>query len=532
MDYVPPYELYTFKWDHFVDTLKNEYCSADRVKRNPRVEYLYDYLAHSDLDAKSILVENCYIDGDYLEDFASYYVRCFAHYRKRCRRIHFFSEGLSDDEIRGLLEADDSLAELELKLQRTYLGFIVARPLPEAIVGRTVLKTYGPDGNRRVFDAVRNYEVNLFGTPLLVANSLAFQEQDRVVAACATAALWCAFHKLSIDFGISAPRPAAITDAATRTMHPVRAVPSKGLSLDQMIDAIQYVGLESDLYDLESSDPKKKKFDLMSFVYGYLNMGLPVLLGLQVEKIERHITTTIGHHAVTVVGYAKQTVPDGVPSYGPLRTTANEINKLYVQDDQIGPFSKLVWDASSFATRDVSFVRDYQGENYRYTPILACVPIYNKVRVSYADAMASVTCIHKCLILAGHNESDLTWDLVLNTTNRYKTRMRESNLVAKDIRADLLGNQLPRFIWQARCYYSGQQVLELLLDATDMARSAPYQILWNNVSVRIAVESTILNVPAYVSHLHKLMPSDILDLLEASRGKQVARREAFVNAKV
>lgn len=39
------------------------------------------------------------------------------------------------------------------------------------------------------------YDVNLFGIKLTI-NSIAFQEQDKVVAACATTAIWTALHSL------------------------------------------------------------------------------------------------------------------------------------------------------------------------------------------------------------------------------------------------------------------------------------------------------------------------------------------------
>ena len=53
-------------------------------------QYFEEYFG--ELKAKTILVENCYIDRDYLEDFSAYYVRCFASYKRLCTRLHFFWE--------------------------------------------------------------------------------------------------------------------------------------------------------------------------------------------------------------------------------------------------------------------------------------------------------------------------------------------------------------------------------------------------------------------------------------------------------
>src|SRR5439155_23260261 len=119
--------------------------------------------------------------------FASYYVRCHEHYDRLCSRLHFFAEELTDETLRSLIQGNLS-SEQTNSIRHSYLGFVVARPLPSAIIGRTLLKTYPPDeGDRRHYTVVRNYDSHLFGVKLSV-RSLPFQEQDSVLAACATVA--------------------------------------------------------------------------------------------------------------------------------------------------------------------------------------------------------------------------------------------------------------------------------------------------------------------------------------------------------
>src|SRR5829696_2431023 len=52
----------------------------------PQLDYLAGYLY--DIGARSILEESPYTDRDYLEDYAAYYARCHAGYRRRCARLH------------------------------------------------------------------------------------------------------------------------------------------------------------------------------------------------------------------------------------------------------------------------------------------------------------------------------------------------------------------------------------------------------------------------------------------------------------
>jgi hypothetical protein len=155
----------------------------------------------------------------------------------------------------------------------SYLGFIVVRPLPRAIIGRTILATYGSDGGRRNYTCTRKYKVNLFGIELSIEKSLAFQEQDTVVAACATVSLWSCFHKTSDLFGTLSPRPAVITQAANQVVPQARSFPSNGLVVQQMCNAIRYVGLEPEVIDVKRA---KKNLPLITLIYAHLRMGSPI----------------------------------------------------------------------------------------------------------------------------------------------------------------------------------------------------------------------------------------------------------------
>ena len=156
-----------------------------------------------------MVIEKEYIDLDYLADYTAYYATCFEGYPTRCKRVHFFDIRLSESDLLDSIEGRG--ADSAAKLQDAYQGFSVVRPLPEAVVGRTVLRTYPPDreNGRRHYCCVRPYDSNLYGIQLRT-ESLAFQEQDRVLMACATVALWSALHQTADLFGTSKLPPAQI----------------------------------------------------------------------------------------------------------------------------------------------------------------------------------------------------------------------------------------------------------------------------------------------------------------------------------
>ncbi len=129
---------------------------------------------------------------------------------------------------------------------------------------------------------------------------LAFQEQDSVVAKCATVALWSAFQKTSVLFGSHAPRPAEITNAATEYFAKSRSIPSRGLSVEQMCQAVGRVGLEQEIFELNDRFP----IPFASLLRAYLDFGLPVILCGAIRERNNEF------HAITVLAYADSDTPN------------------------------------------------------------------------------------------------------------------------------------------------------------------------------------------------------------------------------
>ena len=113
------------------------------VNSKTHLTYFDEYFG--ELKAKTILVECPYTDGDFLDDYAAYYVRCLDKYRSPCVRLHFFQVAFDDNELQKIAKLISRRLN-EGALQKAYLGFIVVKPLPETLVGRTCLKTY-PEGS-------------------------------------------------------------------------------------------------------------------------------------------------------------------------------------------------------------------------------------------------------------------------------------------------------------------------------------------------------------------------------------------------
>ncbi len=210
----------------------------DKLGGSFQANYIYDYL--SEINAKTVVIEENYIDKDYLIDYAKFYARSFNTDEKFTRRLHFFSEDFSNYDFQKILTNGKN--EGFEKLNNCYLGFVVMKPINDEfgfpLIGRTILKTYDTEVNPGHEYRVYNTDIHkasLFGIPLKI-DSLPFQTQDKAVGACATTACWIALHPLSALFGTQRESPFEVTEKSVSfTSLEERNFPNTpGLSLLQM----------------------------------------------------------------------------------------------------------------------------------------------------------------------------------------------------------------------------------------------------------------------------------------------------------
>lgn len=434
------------------------------------------------IGAKSIVVEHEYVDRDYLEDYAEYYVRCFQDYQRKCTRLHFFKRAFSSDDFDDCLVGNVGQINQE-QLQTDYLGFIVLKPLPRTIIGRTCLVTYPHEG-RRYFPATRCYVANLFGLCLKIPQSLAFQEQDAVVAACATSALWSIFQVTGQIFQHPIPSPSVITKNATEILtKDQRALPSSGLTSTEMAQAIKRVGLEP--YAVRVS----RHYHLKATLYAYLRAKIPMMFGFDLFDVSGSQATYVGKHAVAITGYS-----EGHNHAEPLDGTdfllkATRIDKIYVHDDQVGPFSRMVFDAQMVELPEAgpkpSILTSWQGDNgviggKRAISEILLIPVYHKIRIPFGvihDLVYNFDYLLKKVVSAvapGSSSAlqNMEWDIFLSSVTDLKAEIFQSNQLNDDAKRNVLLQSLPRFLWRASLLLDSKVIFDLIFDATDIEQGA------------------------------------------------------------
>jgi hypothetical protein len=453
--------------------------SLSVIEQKPQSEYFDSYF--NELSAKTIVVEREYIDRDYLEDYASYYVRCFQTYQRNCTRLHFFSLEFTEEEFSGLLKWNCQGLTVE-KLQRSYLGFVVLKPLPQTVVGRTCLKSYEEIGGRS-YPILRHYSANLFGISLSV-KTLAFQEQDSVAAACATSALWSAFHGTGKLFQHAIPSPYAITKSASDHISSAsRNFPNKGLTLEQMAAAIRSVGLEPYVVGAQPF------FNLKSTLYGYLKGCVPVLMGLRLFEVsDSQPPRFMGMHAIAITGFRVGNQPNKEHIPFGFKSTACQITKIYAHDDGVGPFARMEFESEDLTIEyeDQQFTcllsTSWKTESGLPGKVLAVpevllVPLYHKIRIPL-DRVQNVI-LQIDVILEGWRQENLLpinarlqWDVFLSTVNDFKESAFHASTLSGDDRLSVLSCPLPHFIWRATARLNEKPMFDLLFDATDIEQGA------------------------------------------------------------
>lgn len=312
------------------------------LRSSPQGQYLRWYLA--DLGAKSVMVEPAYFDRDYLSEFSAFYCTSSAGYANVCRRVHYFSDEVDRAALTKAISGDTPEAE---RLQRSYLGFVVLRPIPKTPIGRTVLRWYPDDPARlpRVVDPSRDYTCHVAGLVLRV-NGLAWQQQDSGVGACATVALWSMLHSSAFDDRHVVPTTAEVTRTAHGPgMSAYRAFPSKGLNFAQLIGTLRDSGFAPLVVPgdkVMSGNGGSEHFSREHFsasLAAFVRSGYPVLLlGMLLKAEPDGSHREIGLHAVCAVGFRQAT---SVHSEAVVAFEDAGTEYLYIHDDNLGPAARF-----------------------------------------------------------------------------------------------------------------------------------------------------------------------------------------------
>lgn len=468
---------------------------------------------------KTILVEDRFDSSPYSKDYFHYYASITEPPEKLTRRIHFFKEAFDENDFWDPIvsKSDNKL------LDDHYLGYLIVKPIVNTFVGCTFFypKFLLEDCKNVFLPGIGEFKISLFGKSINLTG-LPFQEQDGDISVCATNALWSSFYKLNQIFeSVPIPSPTEIQFAAGPFRDGSRTIPSsQGLTIGQVSNAISYFGLTSELREwnlLETSNSNNsihKNKDLKQFIYAYLKMGIPILLGFKqfqsekeskeyfsdqpgyvflnnVEDVESTIQkdTSVNYnnklgneqlHLVTVVGFETFTAENfstgNHPENDDYLSNSDHISALICHNDTLGPYSRLVFSASNEYLLEI----EYPGmDPVEATTQNVLVPIVEEIKITFENISRitrhlDVVVKNEALDFPDHtfqlkNPDDLVWEIFLNKTSSYKEEIASFDGLSDIQKIGVLEFSMPKYIWVSRLMNktNGRILLEIIYNATE-----------------------------------------------------------------
>ena len=537
---LPAISVASYNKDYLIELIRHKTGWDERheVSDKKQLNYLCNYLESAQIKCETLFLENEYIDRHYLEDYSEYYAKCFPSHPRMCSRLHFFSTEF--DETAFLDGVTTNSQEFINKISENYIGFAVIRPIPHTFLAKLCLKPFPSligDVKSRVIR--RKIAVSLFGLSLTVETT-PFLEQDKVVSACATSALWTA---LSVSPSISPanlPSPSAITKSATLTrLDSSRTFPTTGLSLTQVATSLKYYGLEpsSAFYD-----PFSGFGELNEHIFSYVTSGIPIIIGGNVYQVQSNgykegrkgnridNVRLLGRHLVCAVGCQ---VDSGDRKNDAMPLLAHSLAKLYIHDDRYGPFVKMNMYPIMFSDSGKGlsgFGISIDGTIKEiFVPEFTIVGLYHKIRIPYShikeicESLITYLWMTQEVLQAVLSQSRLgaeekefrqksntsidealkgAWEISLTTCTQVKEEIiRDTDFHSfnGDVKkANMLTHSMPKYMWRCRILLgkdlSGKYT-DIYFDATEIPQGhvlvgyATYaeaaQLMWSTVERNI-----------------------------------------------
>ncbi len=280
---------------------------------------------------KSVAIERHYIDKDYRDTFTNFHSKKFSTPDSRCIRLHFFGNPIDHKVIRD-----------GKTLQQHYLGYSVIRPTRPNCVGRTLLEP-GACALTNCHISLCTEEVSIQGA-ILKVSGFPFISQDADVTVCAQSALWMLARYFSNRYRIHPEiYPFRLTDL-TRDFSIGRLIPSGGLYIWQMAEALRQIGYAPVIYERQGFSDSFEHL-----MYTYIESGIPIL-----AAFHNHVVVLFGHRSDFSAPPAPETMAQKF-------SFSSQFNREFVGNDDNGfPYQILgVRPTPNGIPRNISDVQQF-----------------------------------------------------------------------------------------------------------------------------------------------------------------------------
>jgi hypothetical protein len=373
-----------------------------------------------------ILVEFPYVDKVYRDSYYSYFSTKLNHNVKDCIRISIFDSKITYSQFRNEKSIN--------RIRKKYLGFIVLRPTPPNITGRSVISP-------RAFKVI-DFNCCTVDVPTTVnsvkmkVNGFPHSSQDTETITCAETTLWACMEYFGFKYSDYKPiLPSQITNILGKVSYE-RQIPSKGLTILQISSALKEFGFGSKVYH-SSQYP-----DNFSTIYStYIESGIPVIVGLAKNNSPGHAILGIGREILGEEHIEKcgltKTLQGNIQVYD-----LDSITKKFVFiDDNFPPYQQSLFDSPC------QYYNDPDWQMKRINCFV--VPLYSKIYLEAFEAKNFVYDLLSLSLIKSLPNSAIALRFYLASSRSYKDWIASSSGMTAYLREIILNTAMPKFIWVA-----------------------------------------------------------------------------------
>ena len=369
-----------------------------------------------------VIIETDYVDRGFRDSYYSYYSTKLENYDRNCIRLSLFENTLTPED-----EIDEDFAR---KLQDSYLGFMIIRPLVNACIGRNVIS---PRAKRncanlaicetKVRSSCMGYKLCVYGFP--------HSSQDGEMMTCAETTVWSMMEYFGNKYPIYTPTLPSTISGLNDTLSYERKIPSTGMYYDQISNVLKWHGFGCLVYD--NTNPRFKELFTC-----YVESGFPLAVCL-LDKDE-----TIGH-AVVCIGRKNvrrsrirkvRQIKANKDNPTKLRSWNMAIDDFVFNDDNVPCYqiAKFMAPAKHY--------EDEEWNKVRITHFI--VPLHKKI---YVDAETAIDAANNLLVETIGVESGVVVRTFITTSRAYKDYVAKNEDFSQEEKQRLLTLDMAKFIW-------------------------------------------------------------------------------------
>lgn len=431
-------------------------------------------------DDTKLVIERNYVDKVYRDSYYTYYASKRTHYGKDAIKISFFS----DENEQITLDWFRNNSKVSF-LEECYRGFIVLRPTPPYIVGRSAIAP-----NLLKINSFKTCLVNIPSTAMglkVSVQAFPFSSQDTETISCAETMIWALMEYYGNKYPEYSPvLPSKILNILKQNIVE-RQLPSSGLSVESMSYLLKECGFGPKLYSREEFGS-----DFEELLSCYIESGIPIIIALDnAQAVEEKTVNRLVGHAVLCIGHEKIT-EEKIKAITPQEFQLNESSHILRIKDWDKIDKKFIFVDDNFPVYQLESL-DTPANRYLEIPVedypdsdskaqadeewKSCkishfiVPLYKKI---YLEAYVAKTFVKKLLCSKFFNFADKK-EIYIRTflcsarSYREYVMLNDMNDKLKNI---IINKSFPKFVWVTEIF-SNSSIQEgkanglILLDATE-----------------------------------------------------------------